>query len=154
LGVKLEQQLHHHHDHVHPHNHGHDHAHPHHHLHGPGTHTHEIPADASFKDLLLLGIAGGILPCPSAIVVLVAAIALHRIVFGMALIVFFSIGLAAVLIAIGILMVTGKRVFDRFQNQGKKIRWLQIISPVLVVLVGFAIFIRGLQAAGLIRFYQ
>ena len=154
LGVKLEHQLHHHHDHGHPYNHGHDHAQAHPHGHGPGTHAHEIPADATFKDLLLLGVTGGIVPCPSAIVVLVAAIALHRIVFGLALIVFFSIGLAAVLIAIGILMVTAKRVFDRFRNQGKTIRWLQIISPVLVILVGFAIFIRGLQTAGIISFHQ
>ena len=154
LGVKLVHHHHHDHNHVHQHSHEHDHAQAHHHVHGLGTHAHEIPVDATFKDLLFLGITGGIVPCPSAIVVLVAAIALHRIVFGLALIVFFSIGLAAVLITIGILMVTAKRVFDRFQNRGKTIRWLQIISPVLVMLVGFAIFIRGLQAAGILSFHQ
>ena len=157
LGINLEGHVHHlqvhGHDHDHRFHHPDDHAHAHHHQHGPGTHMHQIPADVSFKDLLLLGMAGGIVPCPSAIVVLVAAIALHRIVFGMALIVFFSIGLATVLIAIGILMVTAKWLFDRFQNQAKTIRWLQIISPVLVTLLGFAICLRGMQAAGIISFH-
>ena len=106
----------------------------------------------SAKDLLLLGISGGIVPCPSAIVVLLAAIALHRILFGLTLIVFFSFGLAAVLIAIGILMVTTKGLFDRFQTQGKSIHRLQIISPILITLLGFVIFIRGVRMAGFVAF--
>jgi ABC-type nickel/cobalt efflux system permease component RcnA len=159
LAIEVDDHDHHHQDHHHhPHSHKHLHDHlygdSHSHGHGHGTHTHEIPADVSFKDLLLLGITGGIVPCPSAIVVLVAAIALHRIFFGLTLIVFFSFGLAAVLIGIGILMVTAKWVFDRFRQHGKAIRWLQIASPVLVILLGFAILIRGLQSAGLIRYYQ
>ncbi len=154
---------HHHHDHEsdhsHPHEHSHhdhEHEHPHSHggwmdhEHGPGTHTHEIPADATFKDLLLLGITGGIVPCPSAIVVLLVAIAMRRILFGMAMIVFFSIGLAAVLITIGILMVTAKRFLDHFQTKESSLQWLQIVSPVLVTLIGIAIFIRGLQTAGIV----
>lgn len=154
LGIRVEDHGHHHPDHHHSHKHPHDHMHGDGHSHGHGTHRHEIPADVSFKDLLLLGITGGIVPCPSAVVVLVAAIALHRILFGLALIVFFSVGLATVLIGIGILMVSAKWVFDRLQNHGNAIRWLQIVSPVLVILLGIAILIRGLQAAGLIRFYQ
>jgi ABC-type nickel/cobalt efflux system permease component RcnA len=156
LGIRRGDPSHHHPDHHYSHKHPHDHMHPdaHEHGHGNGTHRHEIPADVSFKDLLLLGITGGIVPCPSAVVVLVAAIALHRIFFGLALIVFFSVGLATVLIGIGILMVSAKWVFDRMQNHGNAIRWLQIVSPVLVILLGFIILIRGLQAAGLIRFYQ
>ena len=148
FGVKRNTHVHLHHQHNHSHNGDHEHAHPH--PHGLKNHTHEIPANARTRDLLLLGITGGIVPCPSAIVVLMAAIALHRILFGLALIVFFSIGLATVLIAIGILMVTAKVFFDRFQNQGKSIRWLQIISPILITMLGFAIFIRGMQAAGII----
>ena len=155
--VKLVSHSHnphyHRHDHDHPSHHPDNHAHVHPPDHGLGTHTHEIPADVSFKDLLLLGMTGGIVPCPSAIVVLVAAIALHRIAFGLALIVFFSIGLATVLIAIGILMVTAKWLFDRFQNQANTIRWLQIISPLLVTLLGVVICLRGLQAGGIISLH-
>lgn len=155
----------HHHEHGHPHphehNHGHSHDHHHHahshgwfgdHEHGPHTHTHEIPADATFRDLLVLGITGGIVPCPAAILVLLVAIATHRLVFGMTLIVFFSIGLASVLIAIGVLMVTAKRLFDRFQDQGRAVQWLQILSPALITLLGFVILFRGLQTGGIVSF--
>ncbi len=141
---------------IHEHDHeGHPHLHSDHtdHKHGPGTHTHEIPADATFRDLLMLGITGGIVPCPSAIVVLLVAIAMRRIVFGMAMIVFFSFGLAAVLITIGILMVTARRLLDRFQTKTGSLQWLQIISPVLVMLIGFVIFLRGLQTGGIISFH-
>lgn len=150
---------HHHHDHPHEHDHhDHDHHHHHHswldedHEHGPHTHTHEIPAEASWKDLLMLGITGGIVPCPSALVVLLVAISLHRILLGMMLIVFFSIGLAAVLITIGVLMVTAKRYMDRFTGRGKFINWLQLLSPAVVTLLGFVIFIRGLMTGGIISF--
>ncbi len=159
----------HNHPHNHPHEHGHDHAREPHahgahahghgmkewldHEHGPGTHTHDIPADATWRDLLVLGITGGMVPCPSAIVVLIAAVALQRILFGLLLIVFFSIGLATVLIAIGILMVTAKKFMDRIYKNENKLAWLQIISPVLVTLLGIAIFLRGLQAGGLITFH-
>lgn len=157
------------HDHVHPHEHPHVHPHEPHahgphahshglrdwldHEHGPGTHTHDIPADATWRDLLVLGITGGMVPCPSAIVVLIAAVALQRILFGLLLIVFFSIGLAAVLIAIGILMVTAKKFMDRIYMSENKLAWLQIISPVLVTLLGIAIFLRGLQSGGMITFH-
>lgn len=155
------------HDHAHPHEHGHSleshvhgtRAHPHalknwlDHEHGPGTHTHDIPADANWRDLLVLGVTGGMVPCPSAIVVLIAAVALQRILFGMLLIVFFSIGLAAVLITIGILMVTAKKFMNRVYKSENQFLWLQILSPVLVTLLGIAIFLRGLQSGGMITFH-
>ncbi|MEW6233935.1 MAG: sulfite exporter TauE/SafE family protein [Candidatus Omnitrophota bacterium] len=146
------------HEHPHGHEHNHDHAQVYHHSledheHRPGTHTHEIPADAAMKDLLLLGITGGILPCPTAIVVLLVAISMHRLLFGLLLIVFFSFGLAAVLIAIGVLMVTAKRLMDRFSGTGKTISILQIVSPALVMLLGLLIFVRGLQTGGYITFH-
>jgi ABC-type nickel/cobalt efflux system permease component RcnA/Tol biopolymer transport system component len=59
------------------------------------------------RSLLALGISGGLVPCPDAIAILLVAVALNRVPFGMLLIVAFSIGLAAVLIAIGIVMVRG-----------------------------------------------
>ena len=88
------------------------------------------------------------MPCPAAVLVLLIAIATHRLVFGMVLILFFSIGLAAVLIAIGIMMVVAKHAFDRFSDQGKFSRMLQIVSPGLVTILGFVIIFRALVTAG------
>jgi ABC-type nickel/cobalt efflux system permease component RcnA len=65
------------------------------------------------RDLLALGISGGILPCPSALVVLLSAIAFHRIGFGLLLIVAFSFGLATTLTSVGMFMVYGGRVMAR-----------------------------------------
>lgn len=158
------------HDHEHPHSHdhgehthahdGHTHSHDHdHHLgldnwlghdHGEHTHTHDIPADATMRDLLVLGVTGGIVPCPSAVIVLLAAIALKRLLFGLLLILFFSLGLAAVLITIGILVVSAKSFLDRFEGAGRSLQWLQIASPALVTLLGVVILIRGLMTGGII----
>jgi ABC-type nickel/cobalt efflux system permease component RcnA len=142
------------HDHDHHHDHNHDHDHHHHgwldHEHGPHTHTHEIPADATWRDLLVLGITGGIVPCPTAIVVLLAAIALNRVAFGMLLIIFFSMGLAAVLIAIGIMMVKAKALLDRFIKGEGSYLWLQVLSSVLVTILGLVFIARGMHSAGYI----
>src|SRR4030095_13892876 len=69
------------------------------HDHGPHGHSHEIPPHITFRNLLALGLSGGIVPCPSALVVL--AIALHRVGTGLLFILAFSLGLASVLVAIG-----------------------------------------------------
>jgi ABC-type nickel/cobalt efflux system permease component RcnA len=144
-----EQQTH---EHKH-HNHDH-HAHGAHihadHEHGPHTHTHEIPADANWRDLLILGVTGGIVPCPTALVVLLGAIGLHRPLFGMMLILFFSLGLSSVLIAIGIIMVSAKHVLDKYFKGDHSFTWLQIASPILVTLLGLVILLRGLHTGGII----
>src|SRR5262249_29488521 len=97
--------------HTHSHTHGHAHTHSHHHdqapVHAYGVHHYRHPQPGetvSFRELLALGITGGIVPCPAALVVLLSAIALQRIGFGLLLIIAFSVGLATVLIAIGLLM--------------------------------------------------
>ena len=77
------------------HHHGHSHEHGHHHH----DHNHDR------RGLLGVGIAAGLLPCPSALVVLLSAIALHRVGFGLALIVAFSLGLAATITSIGLVAV-------------------------------------------------
>ena len=164
---------HHHHDHAHDHDHNHDHSHDHEHSHshsdhdhhhhglddwlghdhGPHSHTHDIPADATWRDLLVLGVTGGIVPCPSAVIVLLAAIALKRLLFGLLLIVFFSVGLAAVLITIGILVVSAKSLLDRIEGSGRSLQWLQIASPALVTLLGAVILLRGLVSGGIISIH-
>jgi len=88
---------------------------PHPHSHGPDGHTHD-PFDTdgrlTMRNLLALGISGGLIPCPTALVVLLSATALGRTVLGMLLIAAFSAGLAAVLMGIGLLFVQGRRVFS------------------------------------------
>lgn len=98
---------HHEHEHEHGHSHGHDHSHEHDHSHSHGRrgHSHDIPDRITGRGLLAAGASAGLLPCPSALVVLLAAVAQHQIVLGMLLIVLFSVGLAATLIALGVIVV-------------------------------------------------
>ena len=86
--------------------HAHDHPHAHDHA-LPQTRTED---GVSRRSLLTLGVLGGLLPCPSALIVMLAAISLGQVVWGMALIVAFSLGLAFVLTAIGVALVLGARL--------------------------------------------
>ena len=102
------------------------------------------------SSLLALGISGGIVPCPGALVILLLAVALHRIAFGLLLIVSFSLGLAAILIAIGILMVKARPLMERFSGEGGLVRRLPLISSVVIIAVGFAMGVRALMEAGIL----
>jgi ABC-type nickel/cobalt efflux system permease component RcnA len=107
----------------------------------------------SLRELLALGVTGGIVPCPAALVVLLSAVALQRIGFGLLLIVAFSIGLAAVLIGIGVLMVYARRFMARFQGEGRLItRWLPLTSAAVIALSGVVIAAQALVTAGILRF--
>lgn len=144
---KHQSSAHHHHqhrDHDHHHDHKEDHhhadVHDHHHDHG---HSH-LPVDQAtgkitWKSLLTIGISGGALPCPSALVVLLSAISLHRIGFGLLLIVAFSLGLALVLTSIGLLFVYASRFTRRFQFAGKFAYSLPLISSFVITVLGGAI---------------
>ena len=158
LGIYLMFQRwrgkHHDHKHVHSHPHPHDHVHSHPHLHKHHSHSHEPHANpkVSPRQLLALGITGGVVPCPAALVVLLSAIALHRVAFGLFLIFAFSIGLAAVLIAIGLLMVYARRFMSRVSGEGQIItRWLPVASAVFITFLGFAIALRALTTAGIVK---
>ncbi len=120
------------------HHHGHRHHHHHHDHHG---HTHD--GAPTSRGIVGVGIAAGLLPCPSALVVLLSAIALHRVGFGMALIVAFSIGLAATITAIGLLAVLARRAFSRVRLDGRVVRALPAVSAAVIVLVGLAITLRA-----------
>jgi ABC-type nickel/cobalt efflux system permease component RcnA len=122
---------------AHPHVHGaqgHNHATSGQlHRHGPFgvPHSHAPSARQSgekvtVKSLLALGVSGGLLPCPSALVVLLSAIAFHRVAFGMLLIVAFSLGLATVLTGIGILVVYSGRLLGRLPFTGR----VRAITPL------------------------
>ena len=130
--------------HAHTH-HGQDHAH--HHAHGH-NHAPEPPVRAGWWDITVLGVTGGIVPCPTALIVLFSAVALHRIVLGLALIVAFSVGLACVLIAIGILMVKAKGLMHKSLRQSGLIRFLPYVSATIITLIGAAFLLRALIALG------
>jgi nickel/cobalt transporter (NicO) family protein len=103
----------------------------------------------SLRELLTLGISGGIVPCPAALVVLLSAVSMQRIGFGLLLIVAFSIGLAAVLIAIGLLMVYAREFMSRFQTEGQVFtRWLPLASSTLITIFGFGLMIQSVASAG------
>jgi nickel/cobalt transporter (NicO) family protein len=96
-------------------------------------------------------------PCPAALVVLLSAVALHRIGFGLFLIVAFSIGLAVVLIAIGLLMVFAGRFMAGLKGAGLKTegplvrRWLPLTSAAVITMLGLAIAVRALVTAGILQ---
>ncbi|NDV22102.1 sulfite exporter TauE/SafE family protein [Desulfovibrio sp. JC022] len=138
--------------HSHGHSHHHDHGHSHVHYHG---HTHDHgsgDAPVSWWSMLSLGIAGGMVPCPTALVVLLASVAFGRIVFGLLLILAFSLGLAAVLIIIGILTVRASKLTERFSGSRRWIENLPVLSAGLVMLAGIAIALNALHAGGILRF--
>ena len=90
------------------------------------------------RGLVGVGISGGILPCPTALVVLLAAISLHRVGYGLVLIVAFSLGLAASVTGIGLVAVSAKRFFARTSFDGRLIRALPAISAFVVLGLGLA----------------
>ncbi|HEX4745941.1 MAG TPA: sulfite exporter TauE/SafE family protein [Gaiellaceae bacterium] len=124
--------------------HGHDHhhqEHEHEHEHGDGHHHDDMLTP---KGILGVGIAAGLLPCPSALVVLLSAIALHRVALGLALIVAFSLGLAATITAIGLVAVLARRTFGRLSLDGPVVRALPAASAALILAVGLVITARAL----------
>ncbi len=127
---------------------------PHTHSHGGSVHTHMPPgADGgpvTWRSLLALGISGGLLPCPSALVVLLSAISLHRVGYGMFLVVAFSVGLAATLTAIGLAFVYAGRWMKRPAGAlgDRLVRVLPVASALVIACVGAAICYEALGQGG------
>jgi ABC-type nickel/cobalt efflux system permease component RcnA len=149
----------------------HDHPHVHAdeseaHRHGLGpVHSHTIPGQngepVTLRSLVGLGIFGGMIPCPSAIVVMLSAIALHRVAFGLVLIVAFSLGLAGVLVAIGFALVYARAISERLSIVGSvserlgrggigglAVRAFPIASAAAVSVAGMVILLRALLQQG------
>lgn len=121
--------------HPHPH-HGHEHGH---------EEGHHHPHRASWGELLGLGISGGMVPCPDALVVLLVAVGVGRIALGLGMIFAFSLGLAAVLIAIGIAMVTAKHLLDRWPQRPPALERLPALSALFIMAVGLLITWQGIR---------
>jgi nickel/cobalt transporter (NicO) family protein len=106
--------------------HHHDHGHSHHH------HDHTV----SRRSLIGMGAAAGLIPCPSALVVLLGAIAQHEVALGLLLIVAFSVGLAATLTGLGLLVVYARRILPRLRMDGRLAAMLPAASALAIVVVG------------------
>jgi nickel/cobalt exporter len=119
-------------------------ARAHHHHHHGHDHDHAHDEALSARRLLGIGISGGIVPCPTALVVLLAAISLHRVGYGLVLILAFSLGLAAAMTAIGLVAVTAKRTFERVDLNGGLIRLLPALSAIVVLGLGLAMTVRAI----------
>jgi len=155
---------HHHHEHSHVghgeyHDHdGHVHTHDHHshvdsamHSHGGDLHSH-VPsggADISWRSLLALGISGGLIPCPSAMVLLLAAVAFNKTAYGMLLVLSFSIGLAVTLTAVGIAFLYARNSFGPPSESARWPHLLPIVSAGVITLVGVALCFGALQSTHL-----
>jgi nickel/cobalt transporter (NicO) family protein len=113
------------------HHHGHDHG-----------HVHEHGSPLSRRSLTALAVAGGILPSPTALVVLLAAIALGRVAYGLALIAAFSLGLAGALVVVGILALRARDVFAR-RVSGRTARLVPVLSAASIALLGLVLALRG-----------
>ena len=106
-----------------------------------------IERTLSLRELCMLGITGGIVPCPAALVVLLSAFSLHRIGFGLFLITAFSFGLAAVLVIVGLTMVYAKRALSsRVRAGNPALRYLPVLSSAFMVVLGVGITISALAS--------
>jgi nickel/cobalt exporter len=139
-------------DHHHAHeDHEHPHEHPHEHSHGSGpAHSHAVPdGPLGWKTLAGMGVAGGLVPSPSALVVLLGATALGRAWFGVVLVVCYGLGMAVTLTAAGLLLLRAQAVLDRRGWSLGRSRNLSRLLPVLtasvVVLVGIGLVTRGVM---------
>jgi ABC-type nickel/cobalt efflux system permease component RcnA len=109
-------------------------------------HAQEMAAARRPTDIVALGISGGLAPCPSALVLLLTAISFHRIAFGLVLVFFFSLGLALLVTAVGLVVV---RMGDKIRSvprSGKLLRQLPLASAAFIVLIGLGITIRGVMS--------
>jgi nickel/cobalt exporter len=139
-------------DHAHAHLHGHDHRHGGLvHSHGGSVHSHLPPGGAgekiTWKGLLALGISGGLVPCPSAMVLLLAAIALNKTAYGMLLVLAFSIGLAAALTAVGLAFLYARDRLSATRGDPRWRRWLPVASAGVITAVGVAMCYGAIVAA-------
>ncbi len=108
--------------------HDHDHDHDHHH--------HHHPERLGWRGIVGMGAAAGLIPCPSALVVLLAAISQHEVALGLLLIVAFSLGLAGTLTALGLAVVSARRLIPSRLAAGRAMTALPAASALLIVAVG------------------
>lgn len=121
----------------HTHGHGrHGHTHGHSHGHGHDADAPDKHKRAGFGQLAALGVSGGIVPCPSAFALLLAAISAGQMTKGLSLVIVFSLGLAAALVAIGLVVVNTAAFANRYFDFDALGRRMAVVSAVLVTAIG------------------
>jgi nickel/cobalt transporter (NicO) family protein len=119
--------------------HSHEHG-EHTHSHDGHTHTHLPPEEITWKNLLGLGISGGLLPCPSALVLMLSAISLNRTGYGILLTFVFSLGLAATLTSIGLIFLYVGKIFgDSKLGESRILKGLPVFSAFVIACFGAVI---------------
>ena len=123
----------------------HGHSHSHGHSHG---HVHSVKPEG-LRSLVSLGVSGGLVPCPDALAILLLAASVSQFALGLGLVVAFSLGLAGVLIAIGVALVKMKGIMERTNNlhlvtNPVWTRWVPILSAAVVVSIGALILFSAL----------
>ena len=130
---------------------GHDHDHEHEHSHGGIRHSH-VPAPGStitWRSLFILGLAGGLIPSTSALLILLGSIAAGRPAFGLLLVVAFGLGMAAVMTGIGLVLVLARERLDRLPSAGSIGRARRAVPLVAAMLVfGFGLYLTFQAVAG------
>jgi ABC-type nickel/cobalt efflux system permease component RcnA len=133
--------------HRHAHEHGHHHHHHDHHgqdHHHHGHDHHHVPDELSWRSLGAMGASAGLIPCPSALVVLLGAIAQHQVALGLVMITAFSLGLAATLTVLGLLVVHAGRLVARVDMSGRLVAVLPSVSALVIVAAGCVLTARAL----------
>jgi len=154
---------HHHHDGESHHEHGQDHSHAVHsrehgpvfHSHGWGVyHTHDLDAIArtrpSLAILLGLGIAGGLLPDPGALAILLAAIASGKLILGLLTVLVFSLGFASVLVVVGVVAARVGEIILIWLSS-RWIIWVQIGAALIIVVVGLILTASAIRTVTTLR---
>jgi nickel/cobalt exporter len=110
------------------------------HTHGGSTHSHTIEGEITPASLIALGISGGIVPCPSALILMLSAIALGHPGVGLVLLAGFSAGLALVLMAFGMLAIYAKQLLPTSEGtiRNPLFRMIPVFSAVVVIVLGLA----------------
>jgi ABC-type nickel/cobalt efflux system permease component RcnA len=104
----------------------------------------------TWRGLVALGVSGGLVPCPAALVLLLGAISLDRLGFGMVLVLAFSAGLAIILTGIGLLMIYARKLFERFTFEARMPRLLPVVSASIITLAGVGVALGALQQTGVV----
>jgi ABC-type nickel/cobalt efflux system permease component RcnA len=140
------------HDHDHDHDHEHDHDHAQRHSHGGVAHSH-LPAagtTVSWRSLFVLGLAGGLIPSTSALLILLGAIAGGRPAFGVVLVVAFGLGMAAVMTAVGLALILARGHIDGLAADslvGKLRTWMPLAAACLVLGIGLYLTVQAVGPA-------
>lgn len=117
----------------------------HHHAHkGAAGHSHAAPDELSFRNLAIAGFSAGLLPCPSAMVLLLGAIALGRVGYGLILVAAFSVGLAGLLSLIGLLVLYARRFVERLPLDGRLAAAVPVASALIILALGIVLTAKAL----------